>query len=67
MPSRARQQPLLAAESRQFWRESFVAALRVILAEHDGEQLTETAAAHLAADIADEALTEYGRRFGRPT
>lgn len=57
--------PLLSSDPRQFWQAAYVASLRAVLEHHNGARLAPTAAAHLAAEIADEALLEWQRRYGR--
>lgn len=63
----ASKKPIPSSDPRQFWQAAYVVALRVVLAQYDGARLVPTAAAHLAAEIADEALVEWQRRYGRPS
>ena len=54
------------ADSSLVWREAFSAALAAVLTAHNRKRLAVSAAAHLAAEIADEAVLEYARRYRRP-
>lgn len=46
----------------KFWREAFVAyELPAVLRQ--GQKITPTGLAHLAADFADAAVAEFRRRF----
>lgn len=51
-------------DERRFWREAFLAAELPTLFRKRARFLSPTGAAHLAADFADAALTEYRRRIG---
>lgn len=56
--------PLSQDELRQ-WRKAYRAALKGILAAHNGKRMASTGAGHLAGGHADDAIYEERRRFSR--
>jgi hypothetical protein len=53
---------------QKFWREAFLGAEISTLLRSNGRQISPIGAAHLAAEYADAALTEFKARYGtKPT
>ena len=57
--------PPLRLTDELAWYLAFLVNKAVVLIEHDGQKLPVPGASHIAAEMADEDLTEFNRRFRR--
>jgi hypothetical protein len=54
-----------SSATSHFWRDAFCKAELATLLRSNGRRLSAQGAAHLCAEFADAAVTEYRRRFNR--